>query len=802
MERDERGVTPGLPAESGREHLLARVSARAASYFSAHGGWDFFLGVAVFFLGWLFASTPLIWGAYPMGIALLCSQRKRMLSCTLGLCIGSVFLGVRGVIYGVLYILAFLLRLLLSSPGIKWQAIPRAEGLFRELPQLQVTTAVLTAVCAAVYEFAVSGLTTVTLLFAAAMIVGAGVLTGAFSGVFSRSLTIWDIIGRRGLRRRTFSRPERLWLEAGGVAILMCAVWGLRDRSLFGIHFGYLLAAFATLFVSRRFGALRGAVAGMLISLSASAVYAPAFGLMGLLSGVLWPLGAFYSTAIGAAAGIGWCSFVGGMSGFLGVAPELTVATLISLPILPRLYSDAVAGEVRQDRTVAEEAVRDALAREEAPGQVERLSEAFGNLAGAFSTPDFAPDPADCYAMCDEVCTASCRECERRAKCWEGAAPPGATVLSLFAGKVAAGEPVDGTELPTELLTECKHMDTIVAGIRLRGAMLWRDKRRAVGSDYPAPDYALTAELVRDAAAADRRAQKNDRALAGTIRRILADRGLRPAAVCVRGEREKQITVGCAALSGKQREATALLPALEEACRCRLSPPVFDTEGEVAVMETHTVRQYRLEVASAHRPAAGSEVSGDACGVFRTPDGYTYLLLTDGMGTGEAAAHAANTCLVFLDKMLSSGCPAEPTLRMLNRLIAVRERECCVTVDLLQFDTLTGSASFLKSGAAASYVRRDGNLFRLRSRTVPMGAVEETDSERLRFDACDGDIVVMLSDGVSQTSEDAPWLMEILAKPLGQNLDNAAGAILAEAVKRNRLRDDTTVIVARVARVS
>ena len=97
-------------------------------------------------------------------------------------------------------------------------------------------------------------------------------------------------------------------------------------------------------------------------------------------------------------------------------------------------------------------------------------------------------------------------------------------------------------------------------------------------------------------------------------------------------------------------------------------------------------------------------------------------------------------------------------------------------------------------------MRREGNLFRLRSRTIPIGLVREVDAEKLRFDTQPGDIIIMLSDGVSQTTEDAPWLVEMLSKPMGASLEAAANAILERALAEGAA-DDLTVIIAKVTTV-
>lgn len=803
MQHQTNGQAPETAARhEEKAGLLTRLRTRWTTFLTGRAGKEAIPGAAIFLVGILFARTPLMFGAYPLGLALLCANRRRTLPCFFGLCVGALTLGVRGLVWGAIYMVALLLRVLFSLPGGRMKLLPASRELFGEMLQLRLVTALAVSAAACAYELAVSGLSGDTLLFSLVMLAGSGILSATFSGLFAWGVRMEDILGRRTAAPRAHSRPERIYMEAGLCALLFFSVFCLRDFSVFGLNTAYLLSAFATLYIARRFGALRGCAAGLIISMGVSTVYAPAFGFLGLLSGLLWPLGGLYAMGLGAAVGIAWCSYVDGLAGFLGVGPELAVATLISLPLLPRLYSDAIAGEVKQDRAAAEETVRRMSERGEQDERILRLSRAFDALANAFSGTSAAPSEEKCFALCDEICTGYCAACKNRTACWDSDERPAAAALAMLSDRICRGQTFSAQDMPTRMLTDCERLENLLSDVRRAGAKLWREQRGSAGADYPAPDYALTAELLREAAAAEKEDMENDVSAAAGIRRVLADKGIRPAAVRVKGKHFKRVYIAAGALCGREKEAAGLLPKLEEACGCRLSPLRFETGGDVAAMETNTAQQYALEVAYASRAAAGSEMSGDCVSMFRSPDGYSYILLSDGMGTGRGAARTSGICALFLEKMLAAGTPKSTSLKMLNHLVSLRGEECSATVDLMEFDTLLGHASFMKSGAAASYVRRDGNLFRLRSKTIPVGLVKEVDAEKLRFDTQQGDIIIMLSDGVSQTSEDAPWLIEMLSKPLGQSLEAAANAILEQTVARGGARDDMTVVLARVVAAS
>ncbi len=780
-----------------KEGFWERCRTKCMTFLSSRTGKGALPALVVLAAGFLFARTPFLFGAYPLGIALLCANRRQTLPCFFGVILGACTLGIQGVVWCVLYMSALLMRLLFSIPRQKGKAVPDSKGIFGELVQMQTVVGALVAVAAVVYEMSVSVVDTATLLFAVTMLLACPIFTAVFSGFFSFGVTYEDVLGRRRPIIVQHARRERLWLEGAVASLLFFSVWGLREVSIFGLNLGYLLSAFSALYLARRFGAMRGCVAGLIVSMAASTLYAPAFGFLGLFTGALWQLGAIYAMGIGAGAGTIWSSYVGGLSGFLGVAPELWVAALISLPLLPRLYSDAIAEEVQKERIAAEDAVRAVEGHVGDADKLSVLSDAFDALSCAFAERRRTPNLESCMHACDEVCRGYCTACPGRTGCWDSEDRPASIAMETISERMADGSAISAGELPTQFLVSCTRVESMLADLRLASARLWRNAGRA-GMDYPSPDYALTAELLKTASLAAVENASPDPDVAGIIRRRLAERGIRPTAVSVRGKRLRRIVIAGCTLGNKRQDALALLPAFEEACGCRLTPPQFELSGNITAMETHTREQFSLEVAYASRPAPGSEMSGDAVSSFASDEGRTYLLLSDGMGTGRAAARTAGACALFLEKMLSAGNNEEVSLKMLNRLVAVREDECAATVDLLSFDNCYGSACFIKSGAAASYIRRDGNLFRMRSRTIPLGIVDEVDAERTAFETKPGDVIIMLSDGISQSSEDAPWLIELLSHPLGTSLDTAAANILDKTVAHGKATDDMTVILARV----
>ena len=202
-----------------------------------------------------------------------------------------------------------------------------------------------------------------------------------------------------------------------------------------------------------------------------------------------------------------------------------------------------------------------------------------------------------------------------------------------------------------------------------------------------------------------------------------------------------------------------------------------------------------------HAEAREKIPSGDTVSAF-TGDGKQYMLLSDGMGTGRMAALTSGMAAVFLERMLTAGATMETALKMLNSVIRAGCDECAATVDLCEIDLVTMEARFVKSGAAPSFVIRGGSLFRLQSKTVPIGILRALDAEMIRFTVEPGDVVVMLSDGIARSFEECPWLLDFLSTDEDiqhGNVQRAAEKIVEQAASRGA-RDDITAGVLRILR--
>ncbi len=196
------------------------------------------------------------------------------------------------------------------------------------------------------------------------------------------------------------------------------------------------------------------------------------------------------------------------------------------------------------------------------------------------------------------------------------------------------------------------------------------------------------------------------------------------------------------------------------------------------------------------RPKAGERVSGDSAATFETPAGKLCLLLSDGMGSGEAARRESAMAVRLIERFLRAGIDAQPALRTLNGALDLRAEasDSFTTIDLLTLGLKNGEGELYKYGAAPSYVKQGARVYRIACSSLPAGlAGEALPPETTHIRLVRGSFFVMVTDGVADAGDDA-WLQQMLAEWTGESPQQLVAAILAESVDHGGTEDDAGVL--------
>lgn len=297
-----------------------------------------------------------------------------------------------------------------------------------------------------------------------------------------------------------------------------------------------------------------------------------------------------------------------------------------------------------------------------------------------------------------------------------------------------------------------------------------------------------------DAAEREMNEEKTDK-----LERVLAEYGFRDGLIRAFGKKRPHVICAVEDRDGDRISSPELHRELASAVGVALSEPEYYRRGEMVVMVAECRPSYALEGAYATASGTRAEISGDTAALFETENRNAYALISDGMGSGEEAKRTSEFVSSFLRASLETGASVSSLIGAVNTTVRARGEECGASIDLFSLDLVTAEAFFVKSGAAPSFIKRGGSLFRIRSKTLPVGVMSEVDAERIGATVEDGDLIIMMSDGTSADAE-APWLIELLHRPNSRSLKDYASYILTEAERINGTDDDRTVLVLRVGK--
>ena len=212
-----------------------------------------------------------------------------------------------------------------------------------------------------------------------------------------------------------------------------------------------------------------------------------------------------------------------------------------------------------------------------------------------------------------------------------------------------------------------------------------------------------------------------------------------------------------------------------------------------------------LQIGIAKQTKAESIISGDTLLQTKLEDGKYLIALSDGKGSGKEAEKASKTAITMLEKLLSSGFDKDSSLRLINSTLnTISEEEMYATLDLGVFDLYAGNLEFIKNGACPTYIKNGRNVQVLKSLSWPAGILNDIDLVVYDKDLQVGDILVMCTDGIIESSEEYTnkelWLKFLLEEIETDDVQKIADIILQEAIDNNygKPKDDMTVIVAKI----
>ena len=389
-------------------------------------------------------------------------------------------------------------------------------------------------------------------------------------------------------------------------------------------------------------------------------------------------------------------------------------------------------------------------------------------------------------AACDKICV----RCHSNMKCWGEDYNDTVRQMSKLMEKLRKGQRIDKDDFTGTIGNICSRTSRFAAAINDKyhefTAMNQSGRKISEMRNILTAQLDATEKLLRCTAGEFDGETVYDRRSGAKVEDILTVCGLdEPKAMVMITEGSMRIE----AYGRGRLEVTA-----EELCdsvinglqrEFDLPDIVYQGNGRVRITMFESAL-YTVEAECFQLSLTGEKSCGDYFESFSDGKGYSYYILSDGMGSGaRARIDSAFACGMLL-KLLRAGVDMEAAVEILNTSLLVKSTdESFATLDICRVDLYSGRVDLFKAGAAATYIKCGRRIVKAGGRGMPVGIDYLPKMERQSFTIGENDMVIMTSDG-AELSES--WLEHELEKESSRDMKALAGKI-AETARLNNGKD-------------
>lgn len=223
--------------------------------------------------------------------------------------------------------------------------------------------------------------------------------------------------------------------------------------------------------------------------------------------------------------------------------------------------------------------------------------------------------------------------------------------------------------------------------------------------------------------------------------------------------------------------------------------------NNASVVSLVTSPNYEVVYGGSAINKSGKLISGDSKCLIKIDDGKYMVSICDGMGSGNSANKISGLTISLIENFYKAGFDSDTIINSINKLLSLSEDEKFSTIDLCIIDAKKNTYDFIKLGATTSYLKRENNVTEtIISSGLPVGVLEDVRPHTIKKLISPFDILIMLSDGVTDSFEGKLDLEMYISSLDIINPQTLSETILNKAIELSEgiARDDMTVICVRL----
>ena len=589
-------------------------------------------------------------------------------------------------------------------------------------------------------------------------------------------------------------------------SLLSCAILlgglvaGMADIYIGNMSVKFFVCALIVLIMAGKGGSTVGATTGVLLGLILSITGSIESGTIAVLS------------VAGMIAGLTKTrNNIGTIGGFVGGGAIAALYFDLYLLNLGMLYSVALAGAAfsfaPKNLNLSFEEATDSeyinKTKEYITYRLKGFSRSFHNLSTTFSSlseKKTTLDQHDASRLIDEVANKTCLACPKRDTCW---GKEFYNTYQMFFSLLGTAEKEGGVgEIPPHMKNFCIQKENLLTNINrtfdiYKNNLLWHNKilesRELVSQQLKG-----VGDIIGNLARELELDLKFSPALEQQILQELNRRKVEVDSVVVieNNMGKYEVTLNYSGAKRSVSQVTELISTV-------LGRKMTEDESYIKKSTLRLAEEQKFMISSgvAKAPKEAGQESGDSFSAMHIRGKMCLLMLSDGMGSGSKAREESAATIEIFEDFVETGFDKETAIKMINSVLVLKSNEDSFsTLDICAVDLYTGVCEFVKMGASTTFVLRDGLVQVVRNTALPLGILNDVEIEVIKKRLRNGDIIVMVTDGVTDDSQSSKenFLIDTLAESKISNPQDLAEYILECSKGDGKLMDDMTVLVAKV----
>lgn len=748
----------------------------------------FYCGFFIFLAFTLSATSPFISEkvlGLPIADALLCGCGAYTPFTYLGAMLGTFYFGYASPERFLLLTFTFVLRIVTGAKSCSRTGQPFGEGVLTKTSVAAVMAFIETGTF-----LAKNGINSQSAITAVATLSVLPALTIIFAVYYFKPSS---------------GKLSRGAYELSLTAVLCLTVSCSRSLPLTVVSPEITFTVIFVLAVAKYGGAARAGALGFLLGYIAAPAYFIAFTVLGAMASLTFSFGILSAVGVSAATACVVSILSVGHTAIYYFIPDLMISVAIASPFIkyslfPKEfpYPHSTPGEI----SFPNEAERIAYASLSTVGALRRSSD--GLRAIDDEIRDITPITHDAShpktEISEKIRHGFCEKCPMSPICLETERAKTELALNDLVADVTTGSYTQSDAIPLYLSEHCirlkeltEHVVKVCQNQLSIAPVIPETKTSTLIS------YSSCADLLSSVAEASERELVFDKDAEKNVRSALHKTGISFSAVSVIGVTRKTVYLYGAKPSAVKSAKKEILAELTRIFGIKME---LKEHSDASTTVFSPAKRLTTETFVALSAKEGEAVCGDSALTFNDGRNFFYALLSDGMGSGDAALRSSTLVTSLIKNLLIGGIEQRLAVRLSSEALSRDGAECFSTVDLLRLDLVSGKATVTKSFACPTYVLHSGSVYRCDAQSMPIGITKQVSPYETDFVLSDGDTVIMLSDGISDCPENELRISDVIGLGTHLSAKDLAERILERAIEINGKSDDMSALVVKILKAS